>query len=215
MLLIIIKSKDGLLDLLPEFNESSIIKSKDTEGQIDTLPELSDSSIIKSKDSTISAQPIAVGYISNIPKSTVLTKIDTIDKTGNTWIQNRYIGQYKLTQSSSYSPIQKFVSGSRQSNSLQKTNLFYSSAESASAQLPYSSSYSFADINRETSAGWQNARYTGCKLTAAAINVNSAQTVDGGPVVKVTRVNPNKIVFANGQLTTIDEATTGIKKKSI
>jgi hypothetical protein len=179
------------------------------------LPELTDSTIIKSKDSIITVKPTTTGTISDIPKSTVLTKIDTINKTGNTWVQNRYIGQYKLTQSGSYTPIQKFISGSVQSTSLQKINYFYSSAASASAQLPYSSSYSFADVHRETSAGWRNARYVGCKLSATAINVNSTQTVDGGPVVKVTKVNPNKIIFANGQLTTIDEATTGIKKKSI
>jgi len=204
-----------LENILPVFTESAVIKSKDTEGLIDTLPVLTDSTIIKSKDSSITIKPTTAGTISDIPKSTVLTKIDTINKTGNAWIQNRYIGQYKLTQSGSYTPIQKFISGSTQSNSLQKTNLFYSSAASASAQQPYSSSYSFADVHRETSAGWRNARYVGCKLTATAINVNSTQTVDGGPVVKVTKVNPNKIVFANGQLTTIDEATTGIKKKSI
>jgi hypothetical protein len=162
-----------------------------------TNPSLSDSEAIKSKDGT------------------VLTKIDTVNKTGNSWIQNRYIGIYKLTQSGSYAPIQRQVSGSRVSTTLQKINLFYSSPASASAQLPYSSSYSFADVNRETSAGWRNARYIGCKLSATAVNVNSTQTVDGGPVVKVTKVNPNKIVFANGQLTTINEATTGIKKKSI
>ena len=162
-----------------------------------TNPSLTNSSVIKSKDGT------------------VLTKIDTINKTGNAWIQNRYIGQYKLTQSGSFTPIQRQVSSSRESTTLQKINLFYSSAASASAQLPYSSSYSFAEVNRETSAGWRNARYVGCKLTATAINVNSAQTVDGGPVVKVTKVNPNKIIFANGQLTTVDEANTGIRKKSI
>jgi hypothetical protein len=162
-----------------------------------TNPSLTNSSVIKSKNGT------------------VLTKIDTINKTGNAWIQNRYIGQYKLTQSSSYTPIQRQVSGSRESTTLQKINLFYSSVASASAQLPYSSSYSFAEVNRETSAGWRNARYVGCKLTATAINVNSPQTVDGGPVVKVTKVNPNKIIFANGQLTTVDEANTGIRKKSI
>jgi hypothetical protein len=162
-----------------------------------TNPSLLDSAAIKSKDGT------------------VLTKIDSVNKTGNTWIQNRYIGIYKLTQSGSNTPVQKQVSGSRVSTTLQKVNLFYSSPESASAQLPYSSSYSFADVNREQSAGWRNARYVGCKLTATAVNANSAQTVDGGPVVKVTKVNANKIVFANGQLTTIDEANTGIRKKSI
>jgi hypothetical protein len=205
-----------LVNNLPVFTDSAIIKSKD--GLIekeDHEPVLTDSTIIKSKDSIIAVKPLTAGTISNIPKSTVLTKIDTINKTGNAWVQNRYIGQYKLTQSSSYIPVQKFVFESRQSNALQKINYFYSSAASASAQLPYSSSYSFADVHRETSAGWRNARYVGCKLSATAINVNSAQTVDGGPVVKVTKVNPNKIIFANGQLTTIDEATTGIKKKSI
>ena len=162
-----------------------------------TNPSLSNSVAIKSKDGT------------------VLTKIDSVNKTGNSWIQNRYIGIYKLTQSGSNTPVQKQVSGSRLSTTLQKVNLFYSSAASASAQLPYSSSYSFAEVNREQSAGWRNARYVGCKLTATAVNANSAQTVDGGPVVKVTKVNANKIVFSSGQLTTVDEANTGIRKKSI
>jgi len=180
----------------PLLGDSSVIKSND--GTLESaIPTLTNSSAIKSKDGT------------------VLTKIDTVNKTGNAWIQNRYIGIYKLTQSGSYTPVQRQVSSSRESTTLQKLNYFYSSAESASAQLPYSSSYSFAEVNRETSAGWRNARYAGCKLTATAVNANSAQTVDGGPVVKVTKVNPNKIVFANGQLTTIDEATTGIRKKSI
>ena len=40
------------------------------------------------------------------------------------------------------------------------------------------------------------------------ININSRQTVDGGPVVKVTQVSPNRIVFANNQLTTLDRANT-------
>ena len=180
----------------PSLADSRVIESKDGTLEI-IVPLLTDSSVIKSKDGT------------------VLTKIDTVNKTGNSWIQNRYIGIYKLTQSGSHTPIQRQVSSSRESTTLQKINLFYSSAASASAQLPYSSSYSFADVNRETSAGWRNARYAGCKLSATAVNVNSAQTVDGGPVVKVTKVNPNKIVFANGQLTTINEATTGIRKKSI
>jgi len=179
------------------------------------VPVLTDSKIDKAKNGTISRKLTSTGTVSNIPKTTISTKIDTINKTGNSWIQNRYVGQYKLTQSGSYSPIQKFVSGSRQSNTLQKLNYFYSTAASASAQKPYSASYSYADVHREPSAGWRNARYSGCKLSAAAINVNSAETVDGGPVVKVTKVNPNKIVFANGQLTTVDEANTGIKKKSI
>ena len=70
-------------------------------------------------------------------------------------------------------------------------------------------------MNLNHGLGWYNARYAGCKLTGTAINANSNATVDGGPVVRVTRVNPNRIVFANNQITTIDEAVIGIKKKSI
>ena len=56
--------------------------------------------------------------------------------------------------------------------------------------------------------GYKNARFNGSKLIAADINVKSTQTIDGGPVVKVTQVNPNQIVFANNQLTTLDRANT-------
>lgn len=54
--------------------------------------------------------------------------------------------------------------------------------------------------------GYKNARFNGSKLIAADINVKSTQTIDGGPVVKVTQVNPNQIVFANNQLTILDRA---------
>ena len=40
-------------------------------------------------------------------------------------------------------------------------------------------------------------------------------TTDGGPVVKVTKVSPAQIVFANNQLTTIDRANTGRKPKTV
>jgi hypothetical protein len=215
----IIKSLDGTIlneDTNPTLTDSKIIKSKDgTISKEDITPTLTDSKIIKSKDGSISRKLTSSGNISSIPRSTINTKIDDVDKLGTSWIQNRYIGINKLKESGSYTPVQNVILNSRASDTLQKLNYFYSSAESASLQRPYSASYSASEINRDPQAGWRNARYNGCKLTAAAINVNSSQTVDGGPVVKVTKVNPNKIVFANGQLTTIDEATTGIRKKSI
>jgi len=75
--------------------------------------------------------------------------------------------------------------------------------------------------------GYQNARFYGSKLTSlGGVNSNvypklvppnappntiifNSTTTDGGPVVKVTKVNPNQIVFANNQLTTVDRANTG------
>ena len=61
----------------------------------------------------------------------------------------------------------------------------------------------------------KNQTYAGSKLTGPAVNVNSAATVDGGPVVKVTKVNPNQLTFADKQITTIDQTVTGQKIKKV
>jgi len=70
-------------------------------------------------------------------------------------------------------------------------------------------------IGDNASIGIQNHRYRGSRLTAPGINIDSPNTIDGGPVVRVTQVNPNRIVFSNNQLTTIDQATTGVRRRSI
>lgn len=58
--------------------------------------------------------------------------------------------------------------------------------------------------------GIQNLKYSGSKLTGASINSNSTQTIDGGPVVKVTRVNQNQVVFSNNNVTTARANTSGL-----
>ena len=63
--------------------------------------------------------------------------------------------------------------------------------------------------------GYDNSRYNGSKLAGSAINVDSPDTVDGGPVVKITFVNPNQLIFSSNQITTIDQATTGIRRKPL
>ena len=77
----------------------------------------------------------------------------------------------------------------------------------SSSLVPYGVTASLGDKFQGT--GYINARRNGSKLVGSAINANSTQTVDGGPVVKVTKVNPNQVVFAGNQLTTIDRATSG------
>jgi hypothetical protein len=149
-----------------------------------------------------------------------------IDRLGTKWVQNKYIGVYKLTESGSYYPTanetapygnsNRIILNARASIYLQTIDqLFYSSAESASLNLSYSSSLKYADVTPPQETGWKNARYDGSKLSGAGINIDSSTTVDGGPVVKVTKVNPNTIVFANNQITTIDQSITGVKSKSI
>jgi hypothetical protein len=46
------------------------------------------------------------------------------------------------------------------------------------------------DLHLQTSTGMTNARYNGCKMTSPDFNIDSPDTVDGGPVVTITPVNP-------------------------
>jgi hypothetical protein len=47
------------------------------------------------------------------------------------------------------------------------------------------------DLHLQTDTGLINSRYEGCKMTSPDFNVDSPDTIDGGPVVTVTTVNPN------------------------
>lgn len=46
------------------------------------------------------------------------------------------------------------------------------------------------DLHLQTSTGMINARYEGCKMTSPDFNIDSPDTIDGGPVATVTTVNP-------------------------
>lgn len=140
-----------------------------------------------------------------------------IDKLGTQWFEKRYITNHiTYTFTGSYTPIQLYIDNSITSNYLKTIkDRFYLTAASASVNNYYSSSLAFAQINPIQDLGYVNATYNGSKLNGLGININSTETVDGGPVVKVTKVNPNQLVFANNQLTTINQATTGTKSKPI
>ena len=149
-----------------------------------------------------------------------------VDRLGTHWQQHRYVGIYKLTESGSFYTVpnetfpygnsSRVVLNARPSSYLQVIDQhFYLDATSASLGLSYSSSLKYADIQTPQVTGWKNARYEGSKLSGPGINMDTPNTIDGGPVVKVTKVNPNQIVFANNQITTVDKSTTGVKSKSI
>jgi hypothetical protein len=159
--------------------------------------------------------PEASGIYDNIGLGLIENIVDT-DRLGSDWIQHRYIGKYKITESGSYEPIQTVILNSRLSDYLEMIgDYYYSSPLSASLGLYYSSSYTAADITRTNGVGYYNSRYNGSKLIGSAINIDSENTIDGGPVVKVTVVSPNQLVFANNQITTLDKSVTGNANQSI
>jgi len=214
------------------------------------------------------------------------------NKLPNRWVQNRYIGVYKIQESGSYIPYDtgSIILNARTSNYLVDKDERYKilswsgsvttapGATIATFNLPYPGTYyvsaSFDDLNGDVRIqdsltilhtipqisafnrtgsydnefrfnttqiifrnvnfsntvvtkqiliyrlnysqtqdfiprGTQNHRYLGSKLTASAVNVDTPVTIDGGPVVKITEVNPNKLVFSSNQLTTIDKTVSG------
>ena len=56
-----------------------------------------------------------------------------------------------------------------------------------------------AEVSSFLPTGLANHRYNGSKMTSPAFNVNSLDTVDGGPVVEWTTANPNQLIYqSNG-----------------
>jgi hypothetical protein len=53
----------------------------------------------------------------------------------------------------------------------------------------------FAEVQDYLPTGINNQRYSGAKMTSAAFNINSADTVDGGPVVEWRTANPNQLIY--------------------
>ena len=54
------------------------------------------------------------------------------------------------------------------------------------------------DFHLQDSYGMRNARYDGCKLTATDYNVDSTDTVDGGPVIQITVGGGNELLVRPG-----------------
>jgi len=98
-----------------------------------------------------------------------------------------------------YSPTGSVVLNQRSSRMLRERVYFYDTYESASLMMPYSSSLRYAQVQdfRSQPAGALNSLYRGSKLVGTAINENSLQTIDGGPVVSVYRVDPNQINYSD------------------
>ena len=96
-----------------------------------------------------------------------------------------------------YSPTGSVITEARPSqNGGQITKLFFSTEASASKNLPSSASYIPSRGSDYQGLSIENLKYNGCRITSDSITTNSPDTPDGGPVVVVTTVDPNKLVFS-------------------
>jgi hypothetical protein len=136
--------------------------------------------------------------------STYQYQIATLD--GDTYV-NRTNGYWE------YSPTGSTILNARLSKSHQKIDYFYSTDESASLNLPNSSSYSFAEVqDTRLPLALENLYYNGCRISSDSLTTNSEDTPDGGPVVEITKVDSNVLVFS-GQLTSGDVINTDTATK--
>jgi hypothetical protein len=63
------------------------------------------------------------------------------------------------------------------------------------ATISYKFSGSLAQVQTYLPAGINNQKYNGSKLTSADFNIDSTQTVDGGPSVEWKTANPNQLIY--------------------
>lgn len=75
--------------------------------------------------------------------------------------------------------------------------------------------FDITDKHEFSPVAFQRLKYKGCKLSGTSINANSTETTDGGPVVKLTRVNQNQIVFSNNTVTTARANTSGLPVRQL
>ncbi len=83
-----------------------------------------------------------------------------------------------------WNPLGLVITGSRQSANYTAYNIT-SSGTPAELQDYH--------VGEFASVGMKNARYDGSKLTSAGYNIDSPDTVDGGPVVTILQSNPNDL----------------------
>ena len=97
-----------------------------------------------------------------------------------------------------YNPIATTVVENRTAQYGKITKLFYSSALSASLNLPNSSSLEPAQVGTdELPLAVENLRFLGCKMTSDSLTTNSPDTPDGKPVIEIFQADPNVLLYTS------------------
>lgn len=144
------------------------------------------------------------------------TSVDTA--TG--YITKAFIDRYNylvhdtpgLTVSEAMAQLQ--ASGSVNISFISRPNPYYEGSTGVNYEKripPYNTKDKFLNYPK----GIQNSRYRGCKLTSPGININSNDTSDKGPVVKIVKVNQSQIIFSNNNVTTATANTSGLPVRQL
>ena len=69
--------------------------------------------------------------------------------------------------------------------------------------------YREAEIQDFQPIGADNHEFNGCKMTSPDFNIDSTDTIDGGPVAEIIEANPNQVVVTGGPTPTRSPSTGG------
>ena len=109
---------------------------------------------------------------------------------GNTYV-NRTNGYWE------YSPTGSTILNSRPSKIYQKPKYFFASEVDAVTMTPNSTSFEYTDTqDTRLPLSIENLYYNGCRITSDSLTTDSPDTPDGGPVVEITEVDSNILVFS-------------------
>lgn len=118
-----------------------------------------------------------------------------------------------------YSPTGSTVLKHKNSSIYKVPKYFYSTEESASLRLPYSSSMiAWEGQDDRLPLSMENLFYNGCRITSDSLTTDSTETPDGGPVVEITEADPNTLVYSTqtptdgGLDTNIGSARNGVRQ---
>lgn len=109
---------------------------------------------------------------------------------GSTYV-NRTNGYWQ------YSPTGSTILNSRPSKIYQKPKYFFTSSDDAATMTPSSTSFEYTDTqDTRLPLSIENLYYNGCRITSDSLTTDSPDTPDGGPVVEITVVDSNILVFS-------------------
>jgi hypothetical protein len=91
----------------------------------------------------------------------------------------------------------RYISGSTQYITSSYPVGYYGTSSYGSSSYASSNRFtgSFAQVQDYLPTGIDNQRYSGCKMSSPGFNINSTQTVDGGPVAEYSTANPNQLIY--------------------
>ena len=97
-----------------------------------------------------------------------------------------------------YNPLATTIVNSKPSRYARIKKPFFSSAISASLNLPNSSSLHPAQVGTDDlPLAVENLRFLGCKMSSDSLTTNSPNTPDGKPVIEIFKADPNVLLYTS------------------